>query len=94
MNEMTAEISMLKCITSIAIKKHLHLNPDTRVVNTVIRGLVRNKEKYGRPLCPCKVRTGDDEIDRNIECPCTTMVEDVNKNGHCKCNLYFSGETE
>ncbi len=94
MSEMTSEESMLKCITSIATKKHMHLNEDHKVVNMVIRGLVRNKDKYGRALCPCQIRTGNDETDRKIECPCTNMVEDVNMKGHCKCNLYFKGDNE
>ena len=92
MSEMTAEESMLKCITSIADKKHLSLNPDLKIVNTIIKGLVKNKNKFGRPYCPCQIRSGNEETDRNIECPCTYLLDGIAKNGHCKCNLYFKGD--
>jgi ferredoxin-thioredoxin reductase catalytic chain len=88
-SEMTAEESMLKCITAIAQKKHLVVNPDETVVATVIRGLVRNKDKYGRAYCPCQLRSGDEEKDRNIECPCTYLLDSISKIGRCKCNLFF-----
>jgi ferredoxin-thioredoxin reductase catalytic subunit len=88
-DDVLSEESMLKYIKAIADKKHVVLNNDQKVVSTVVRGLVRNKEKYGKALCPCRVRTGDDEIDRFIECPCSDMEKEVNTNGFCKCRLYF-----
>ena len=55
----------------------------------VIRGLVRNKEKFGRPYCPCRLRSGDEERDRAIECPCIYHKDEIAKEGHCHCLLYY-----
>ena len=43
---------MLKWAQGIARKNGWVLNPDENHLRTVIRGLVRNKEKFGRPYCP------------------------------------------
>lgn len=88
----SSEEAVLKRIRSIAQKKHVKLNPDTATVDRVVKGLIRNKEKYGQALCPCRIRTGDDEIDRFNICPCSDMEKEVNTNGHCKCRLYFKEE--
>jgi len=64
-----AEADMLKWAKAYAHKQGWSLNPDEKQTGTVIKGLVRNKNKFGRPYCPCRLRSGDEEKDRNIECP-------------------------
>ena len=85
----TAEADMLKWAKGFAQKHHWVLNPDEKHLGIVIRGLVRNKEKFGRPYCPCRLRSGDEEKDRAIECPCIYHKEEIVKDGHCHCELYF-----
>ena len=65
------------------------LNPDKKILDTVIRGLVRNRKKFGEQYCPCRLRSGDDEKDRAIICPCIYHRDEIAKDGHCHCQLYF-----
>lgn len=83
------EADMRKWAQAYAQKQGWILNPDETQLNTVIRGLVRNKTKFGRPYCPCRLRSGDEEKDRDIECPCLHHKEEVATLGHCHCHLYF-----
>lgn len=83
------EKEMLKWAKGYAKKQGWILNSDEKQISTVIRGLVRNKKKYGRPYCPCRIRSGDEEKDTAIECPCVYHKDEVVQEGHCHCNLYF-----
>jgi ferredoxin-thioredoxin reductase catalytic chain len=84
-----AEADMLKWANGIARKNGWVLNPDEDHLGIVIRGLVRNKDKFGRPYCPCRLRSGDEEKDRAIECPCVYHKDEIAKDGHCHCLLYY-----
>ena len=83
------EAEMLKWARDYAQEKGWVLNKDDKQLGTVIRGLVRNKNKFGRPYCPCRLRSGDEEKDRAIECPCIYHKDEVATQGHCHCHLYF-----
>ena len=83
------EKEMLKWAKGYANKQGWALNTDEKQLSTVIRGLVRNKKKFGRPYCPCRIRSGDEEKDMAIECPCVYHKDEVAQEGHCHCNLYF-----
>ncbi len=90
MTDMTPEeTDMLKWAKGYAQKHSWALNADEKQLATVIRGLARNKSKFGRPYCPCRLRSGDEEKDRAIECPCVYHKEELANHGHCHCNLYF-----
>ena len=65
------------------------LNPDRRVLDTVIRGLAGNCKKFGRPYCPCRIRSGNPEKDQDIVCPCVFHKDEVSTDGHCHCNLFY-----
>ncbi|MDD1687407.1 ferredoxin-thioredoxin reductase catalytic domain-containing protein [Methanoregula sp.] len=85
----TDEADMLKWAKGYAHKQGWSLNADEKQLGTVIRGLVRNKTKFGHPYCPCRLRSGDEEKDRAIECPCVYHKEEVANQGFCHCRLYF-----
>jgi ferredoxin-thioredoxin reductase catalytic subunit len=87
--ETNAEEDMLKWAHGYARKHNWSLNTDEKQLSTVIKGLVRNKTKFGKPYCPCRLRSGDEEKDRAIECPCVYHKEEVATQGHCHCHLYF-----
>ena len=87
--EISSEEEMLKWAKAYAQKQGFLLNADEKQLNIVIKGLVRNKSKFGRPYCPCRLRSGDEEKDRIIECPCIYHKDEIAKNGQCHCNLYF-----
>ncbi|HOT94874.1 MAG TPA: ferredoxin-thioredoxin reductase catalytic domain-containing protein [Methanoregulaceae archaeon] len=70
----------------------IRLNPDERQLAVVIRGLVRNRERFGERYCPCRIRTGDPEKDQQIICPCIFRDEELKADGRCHCNLFFTKE--
>ena len=67
------------------------LNPDAKVVEALLDGLVRRKERFGDYYCPCRVVTGNEETDRANICPCKTHEEEIARTGKCHCGL-FVGE--
>ncbi|HOV66967.1 MAG TPA: ferredoxin-thioredoxin reductase catalytic domain-containing protein [Methanoregulaceae archaeon] len=70
----------------------IRLNPDERQLAVVLRGLVRNRERFGERYCPCRIRTGDPEKDQQIICPCIFRDEELKADGRCHCNLFFTKE--
>ncbi|MCX8205012.1 MAG: ferredoxin:thioredoxin reductase [Candidatus Nezhaarchaeota archaeon] len=75
----------------VALERGVKVNPDERVANAVLMGLIRNEEKYGRRYCPCRVVSGDPGGDAAKVCPCVWMMEDVEEKGRCHCGLFIKG---
>jgi ferredoxin-thioredoxin reductase catalytic subunit len=76
-----------------------YLNPDGKFLQALLEGLRSNEERFGYPACPCRLATGNLEIDRDIICPCDYRDPDVAEHGTCYCALYVSkdvheGKTE
>ncbi|MEI6292393.1 MAG: ferredoxin-thioredoxin reductase catalytic domain-containing protein [Methanomicrobiales archaeon] len=94
---MTAEEDDEKQILAWAkgyAKKHgYRLNPEEKRLENVIKGLAKNKQRFGERYCPCRIRSGDLEKDKNIVCPCIYHEEEITEGGSCHCNLFFSEET-
>ncbi len=67
-----------------------YLNPDKDFLNDLFNGLKTNEERYGYPSCPCRLATGEFELDRDINCPCDYRDPDVKEFGACYCALYVS----
>jgi ferredoxin-thioredoxin reductase catalytic subunit len=65
------------------------LNPDSDFLQDLLDGLKRNEERYGYPSCPCRVASGNLELDRDIICPCDYRDPDVAEYGACYCALYM-----
>ncbi len=80
---------MKKEFSDYAKKNGFKLNPDEKTVERVIDGLLRNKEKYGEEYCPCRRVSGDKEEDTKKICPCFWHKDEIEKDGHCFCQLYF-----
>lgn len=77
------------------LKKYAHmrgieLNKDREFVLDLIKGLLRNEERYGYRSCPCRLASGDKEKDKDIICPCLYSEEDIREYGRCYCGLYVS----
>jgi ferredoxin-thioredoxin reductase catalytic subunit len=49
----------------------------------LLDGLAANIERYGYPLCPCRMGTGDIALDRDIICPCDYRDADLSEHGQC-----------
>ncbi|MEM2133689.1 MAG: ferredoxin-thioredoxin reductase catalytic domain-containing protein [Candidatus Freyarchaeota archaeon] len=69
-----------------------YLNPDPEFLKGLIEGLKKNWDRYGYPSCPCRLASGNIEIDRDIICPCDYRDPDVAEYGQCYCSLYVSKE--
>lgn len=83
---------------SDARSRGYHLNPDSDFLKSLLEGLKANEERYGYPACPCRLASGEFELDRDIICPCDYRDPDVEEYGYCYCTLYvrkdvFEGKT-
>jgi ferredoxin-thioredoxin reductase catalytic subunit len=67
-----------------------YLTPQSDLLQMFIEGLKTNEDRYGYPSCPCRLATGDLEIDRDIICPCDYRDPDVAQYGACYCRLYVN----
>ena len=66
------------------------LTPDKNLLQDLLRGLMENEERYGYPVCPCRIGTGNFENDRDIICPCDYRDPDVLDLGMCYCSLFVN----
>jgi len=83
------EIEKLRAaMEKYAKKKGYSLNPDRELVDTILRGLLENRRKYGYQYCPCRVLTGIKEEDLPKICPCKWHEEEIRTMGHCHCGLF------
>ena len=64
------------------------LNPDDKILDSILQGLLQNEQKFGRRYCPCRVIIGDPEQDRKIICPCVYHRDELKQMGHCHCWLF------
>ena len=86
--EWLEEILLIKEYEEYAQKNGFKLNPDREVVNRLIKGLLENEKKYGKRYCPCRRIIGNPEEDKEKICPCKFMQEEIEKDGHCLCQLF------
>ena len=66
------------------------LQPDERMLDTILTGLLKNEEKHGFRYCPCRRVSGNPEQDEKIICPCVFHEQELQDDGHCKCMLFLS----
>jgi len=71
-----------------AEKEGFRLNSNGKIVDNVLKGLLRNKEKHGEIYCPCRVITGDKKEDKKIICPCYYHKKEIKNYGKCLCGLF------
>ena len=81
--------SLKKSIEEYASKVGIKTNPNSKMVDEVIKGLLMKKKKYGDIICPCRVSTGDKEKDKEITCPCVFHRGEIELQGNCLCKLFF-----
>ena len=65
-------------------------NPDVEFTRNLIRGLLKNQQRYGYRACPCRLASGKREDDLDIICPCDYRDPDLTDFGACYCALYVS----
>lgn len=64
------------------------LNPDRKIVEGLVKGLLMNEKKHGKRYCPCRVVSGNKKEDEKKVCPCVWHKDEINEMGHCHCNLF------
>lgn len=70
-------------------KNDFELNPDNWHVKEVINGVLKNEEKFGLKLCPCRLRDGSREKDLELICPCNFKIQKTwQEKGECWCGLF------
>jgi ferredoxin-thioredoxin reductase catalytic subunit len=67
-----------------------HLTPNPELLQGLLEGLKTNEERYGYPSCPCRLASGNLDLDRDIICPCDYRDPDVQQYGACYCRLYVN----
>jgi len=67
-----------------------HLNPDVEFTKNLVRGLLKNEQRYGYQACPCRLASGNKTNDLDIICPCDYRDPDLLEFGACYCALYVS----
>ncbi|MFA6363629.1 ferredoxin-thioredoxin reductase catalytic domain-containing protein [Methanoregula sp.] len=77
-------------IKTNAEKNGYRLNPDIDFVKNLIRGLLKNEQRYGYRACPCRLASGIKDQDLDIICPCDYRDTDVEEHGACYCALYVN----
>jgi ferredoxin-thioredoxin reductase catalytic chain len=60
-----------------------HLNPEASFTDELAEGLATNVERYGYPLCPCRLSGGSKEADLDIICPCDYRDQDLAEYDTC-----------
>ena len=79
---------LIKKSEEYAKKEGFRLNPNRKIVEGIVKGLLLNKKKYGELYCPCRRVTGNKEEDKKIICPCIYHKEELKRMGHCHCWLF------
>ena len=79
---------LIKKYEEYANENGFRLNPDRKVVENIVRGLLKREEEFGEKYCPCRRVSGDKEEDKKIICPCVYHEEEIKRDEHCLCNLF------
>ena len=83
---------LYEMLKKIQEPKGYNFNIDKKRVFELLEALIKNKDRYGYMVCPCRLASGSKENDRDIICPCVYRKPDVEEYGSCYCNLYVSTE--
>jgi ferredoxin-thioredoxin reductase catalytic chain len=86
----TAVENTYRALKADAEKNGYRLNPDEDFVKNLVRGLLKNEQRYGYRACPCRLASGIKDQDLDIVCPCDYRDADVEEHGACYCALYVN----
>ncbi len=79
---------LLTFYANYAEQNGINLNPNAESVVRIINGLLSNQKKHGKRFCPCRRVSGNAEADEKNVCPCAYHKEEIERDGHCLCNLF------
>lgn len=80
--------SLINEYAAYSKKNGFKLNPNGESVKKIVDGLLANEKKYGKKYCPCRRVSGKADDDAKNICPCAYHKDEIEKNGHCLCNLF------
>ena len=86
---MTPE-ELLDKLRPLQESKGYFFNRDRAFVLDLMESLLVNRDRYGYMACPCRLASGNRELDKDIFCPCVYREPDVAEFGACYCGLYVS----
>jgi ferredoxin-thioredoxin reductase catalytic chain len=92
MEENKKETDLIKKSKEYADSVGIKLNPNEKIVQGIVKGLLRNKELKGDIYCPCRLVTGNKEKDKEIACPCVFHRGEIELQGKCHCQLFVKGD--
>ncbi len=75
-------------LIKIARQRGYIFNKKISRVKKVIGLMTMNYLEYGKYYCPCK-QSEPPDLEKDVLCPCPTMDDEVKKDGHCFCELFF-----
>jgi len=75
-------------IQALAHEHGYTLNPDQERLQKVIGLMTMNKNEFGKYYCPCK-QSHPLDLQRDVLCPCPSLADEIEKDGHCFCKLFF-----
>jgi ferredoxin-thioredoxin reductase catalytic subunit len=80
---------LLGRIRELAERSGFVLNPDAERVSKVVGLMTNNLVDAGKRYCPCK-QSHPLDVKADVLCPCPTWREEIARDGHCACRLFFS----
>jgi ferredoxin-thioredoxin reductase catalytic subunit len=83
---------LLKEHQDYAKKNGFRLNPNQKMVDFLIGGLLEREKKYGEKYCPCRLVKNIKKEDNEIICPCIYCKKEIEEDGHCHCFLFVKNE--
>ena len=86
---MTPE-ELLEKLRPLQESKGYFFNRDRAFVLDLMESLLVNRDRYGYMACPCRLASGNRDLDKDIFCPCVYREPDVAEFGACYCGLYVS----
>ncbi len=92
---MPSENEINECIAKLktdADAGGYNLNPNIEDLKMIITGYLENEKRFGYPVCPCRLPSGNYEEDKDIICPCDYRDDDIVEYGQCYCSLYVDDE--
>lgn len=68
----------------------LKINPDKERVELLAEGVLNNEDNHGFKYCPCRLNSGNKELDAKLICPCNFKAQKTwQEKGECWCSLFI-----
>ncbi len=87
-------IKNLQRIKDFAKENSLVLNPDEARVDKVVTLMTENFKAVGEYICPCKQTNKPPFAGVDTLCPCSEIMDEIEKDGHCFCRLFFKPSSD